>query len=638
MQHKDSNKQSWRVISMASFLLLLLLAGLQLVYAAPGDMEWVSVDSNGQKPSWGDSRYPSISGDGRFVAFHSDVNLASGVNDGNTHIFLRDRQTGITTRASVDSNGVQANESSFDAEISGDGHFITFYSFASNLVSSDTNHKIDVFVYDPQLGVTTRVSVGSSGNEGNGDSRSPSISGNGRFVTFLSDADNLVSGDTNGSRDIFVHDRQTGITTRISVSSDGVEGNGDSFQPAMSSDGRFVAFLSDADNLVSGDSNGKRDTFVHDRQTGQTMLVSITSAGVQANEHSYEPKISGDGRFVAFVSFADNLVSGDTNGQRDIFVRDQQTGTTTRASVNSNGVEGNYGSHSPSISSNGRFVIFTSCANNLVNADTNDWCDVFSHDQITGATIRVSQTMSGGEPNEDSEETSVSSNGRFIAFSTFATNLVSGDTDSGLDTYVVEQAITSASCDLSSGFNIIHGTPGNDKITGTAGNDIILGYGGNDRINGAGGDDCLIGGPGNDQLYGNEGDDILWGGEVGNATVYGSKDSDKLYGNDGNDELHGGGDKDNVNGDAGDDLLYGDDGDDTMRGQDGNDMMYGGAGRDNVSGDNGDDRLYGDAGDDRLYGRKGDDLLDGGSESDQLNGDLGVDRCLAGEKLTKCER
>lgn len=638
MKQKD-NKQVWRrMIKLSSVLMLLLLVGLQVVFAAPGDIEWVSVDSSGLKPSRGDSRYPSISGDGRFVVFHSESNLASGVNDGKTHIFLHDRQTGITTRASVDSSGVQANDYSYDAEISSDGSFITFQSFASNLVSGDTNGMSDIFVHNRQTGATSRVSVGSSGGEGNGDSRASSISGNGRFVTFLSDADNLVSGDTNGSGDIFVHDRQTGSTIRVSVSSDGVEGNGGSFQPAMSSNGRFVTFLSNADNLVSGDNNGKRDTFVHDLQTGQTTLASINSAGVQVNGHSYEPKISGDGRFVLFGSFADNLVSGDTNARNDIFVRDQQTGIITRASVSSDGSEANNNSFSPSISSDGRFVVFMSCADNLVSGDTNEWCDTFAHDQTTGTTIRVSQTIAGVEPNEDSQETSVSSNGRFIAFSTFANNLVSGDTDGDIDTYVVEQGVNSASCDLNAGFNVIHGTAGNDRITGTAGNDIIIGYAGNDRINGAGGHDCLIGGPGKDQLYGDAGDDILWGGEVNNSTVYGSGDGDKLYGNDGNDELHGGGDKDNVDGQAGDDLMYGDDGDDTMKGQDGNDMMYGGAGRDNVAGDNGDDRLYGDAGDDRLYGRKGDDLLDGGSESDQLNGDLGVDRCLAGEKLTKCER
>ena len=186
-------------------------------------------------------------------------------------------------------------------------------------------------------GGTTRVSVDSSGLESNGSSRNAAISSDGRFITFMSGASNLISGDTNAADDIFVHDRQTGQTARVSVDSSGNETNEGSYSPAISSDGRFVAFSSYATNLVSGDTNGLIDIFVHDRQTGQTTRVSVDSSGFEANGESAEHpvEISGDGRFVAFSSDATNLVNGDTNGVTDVFVHDRQTGQTARVSVDS---------------------------------------------------------------------------------------------------------------------------------------------------------------------------------------------------------------------------------------------------------------------------------------------------------------
>ena len=482
--------------------------------------------------------------------------------------------------------------------------------------------------------------MGSSGTQGNNFSLAPSISDDGRFVAFTSDSNNLVSGDTNSIADVFVHDRQTGTTERVSVGSSGTQGNSSSLAPRISSDGRFVAFFSAASNLVSSDTNGTSDVFVHDRQTGTTSRVSVDSSGSQGNGISVAPSISSDGRFVTFQSAASNLVSGDTNSSTDVFVHDQQTGTTERVSVGSSGTQGNDLSLTPSISSDGRFVAFQSDANNLVSGDTNRSADIFVHDRQTGTTSRVSVDSSGGQGNNRSLDSSISGNGRFVAFESDASNLVNGDTNVSSDIFVAEQAISdpnAASCDPASGFNVIHGTPGNDKIKGTPGNDIIIGYGGNDRLEGMGGNDCLIGGPGNDQLYGDEGDDILWGGEADNATVYDDKDRDKLYGDDGDDELHGGGDKDRLDGNDGNDTLYGDDGDDTMVGHDGDDTMYGGNGRDNMRGDDGNDTMYGEAGDDRLYGRQGDDTLDGGNDNDQLDGSAGTDTCIDGEKLKSCE-
>ena len=600
----------------------------------------VSVSSSGKQGN-GDSYYARISGNGRFVAFFSAAsNLVSGDTNDAWDIFVHDRQTGTTSRVSVDSSGNEGNNFSSLFSISNDGRFVAFASSASNLVSGDTSFISDIFVHDRQTGVTSRVSVGSSGNEGNGDSYEPSISGDGRFVAFQSYASNLVSGDTNSRQDIFVHDRQTDTTSRVSVGSSGIQGNSDSEHPSISGDGRFVTFQSHASNLVSGDTNGTDDIFVHDLQTGTTSRVSVDSSGGQGNGSNFYPSISGDGRFVTFHSYASNLVSGDTNGIDDIFIHDRQTGATSRVSVDSSGTQGNSSSRFPSISGDGRFVAFHSEASNLVSGDTNGREDIFVHDLQTGTTSRVSMG-SGNEGNGGSLYPSISSDGRFVAFASWASNLVSGDSNSAGDIFVAEQAVTdpnAASCDPASGFNVIHGTPGNDKIKGTPDNDIIIGYGGNDRLEGMGGNDCIIGGPGNDQLYGNEGNDILWGGELDNSTVYGSQDRDKLYGNDGDDEMHGGGDKDRLDGNNGDDTMYGDDGDDTMVGHDGDDTMYGGNGRDNMRGDDGDDLMYGEAGDDRLYGRQGDDTLDGGDDNDQLDGSAGTDTCVAGEKLKSCEQ
>src|SRR5437016_8015596 len=243
---------------------------------------------------------------------------------------------------------------------------------------------------------TERVSVASGGTEGNGASLSSALSADGRFVAFVSAATDLVAADTNGVSDVFVHDRQTGATERVSVASGGAEGNGSSgligfaFPPALSADGRFIAFVSFATNLVAGDTNGATDVFVHDRQTGTTERVSVASGGTQSNAASLGSALSADGRFVAFQSDATNLVAGDTNGATDVFVRDRQTGMTERVSVASDGTQANNVSSYPALSADGRFVAFESDATNLVAGDTNGATDVFVHDRQTGATERVS--------------------------------------------------------------------------------------------------------------------------------------------------------------------------------------------------------------------------------------------------------
>ncbi len=353
-----------------------------------------------------------------------------------------------TERVSIDSSGNQADSESSFASISSDGRYVAFKSQASNLVIGDTNSNTDIFVHDRQTGTTTRVSVRSDGTESNGWSFGSSISADGRYVAFYSSASNLVSGDTNGKYDVFVHDRNTGTTTRVSMHSNGTtQGNATSSVPSISADGRYVVFTSYATNLVTGDTNGKQDAFVHDRNTGMTTRVSVDSSGIQGNDDSggggagsIQSFISADGRYVVFYSLASNLVPGDTNGSSDIFVRDRQLGTTTRVSVDSSGNQGNGGSGNPYISPDGRYVTFPSTSTNLVPDDTNDMTAVFVHDRNGGTTTLVSVDSSGAQGNGVSHLPSISDDGRYVAFLSAATNLLPGDTNGKTDAFVHDRA------------------------------------------------------------------------------------------------------------------------------------------------------------------------------------------------------
>jgi Ca2+-binding RTX toxin-like protein len=244
--------------------------------------------------------------------------------------------------------------------------------------------------------------------------------------------------------------------------------------------------------------------------------VSVDSAGNQGKGYFYNPSISADGRFVAFTSNASNIVPGDTNNNFDIFVRDTLTNTTTRVSVDSAGNQGNSGSGSPSISADGRFVAFTTNAFNLVPGGTNISRDIFVRDTLTNTTTRVSVDSAGNQGNIFSSSPSISADGRFVAFSSNASNIVPGDTNNTDDIFVV---------DTSSTPNVINGTDGNDNLTGTSGNDIINSLEGDDVLTGLQGSDVLNGGDGNDILYGGKGSDTLNGG-LGNDNLVGGAGND----------------------------------------------------------------------------------------------------------------
>ncbi len=399
----------------------------------------VSVDSAGVQGNNWSGLTPSFSADGRYVAFFSEAtNLVPGDTNGFGDVFVHDRQTATTQRVSISSSGEQGNNSSMDVGLSADGRFVAFASAASNLVTGDTGPMTDIFVHDRQTGYTERVT-----GQANGASDSPSISANGRYVAFSSEANNLVLNDTNGVADVFVHDSQTGLIQRVSLSSAGVQGNYVSSKPHITDDGRYVAFLSRANNLVSIDGNGLTDAFVRDLQASTTAMVSVASSGAQGYGFADSVSISRDGRYVAFGYSTDDLVSDDTNNASDVFVHDRITGETRRVSVSSSGTQGNAAGVNPAlssfdahISSNGRYVAFSSYADNLVSGDVNDRVDVFVHDRQSGATELASVSTAGDHGDGSSFAPNVSGDGRYVAFQSYAANLVSDDTNGVPDVLV----------------------------------------------------------------------------------------------------------------------------------------------------------------------------------------------------------
>jgi Tol biopolymer transport system component len=421
---------------MSSFwsraVLLALATGLTTIApAAPGDTELVSVRLPGQSTGDDPSDSARISGNGQFVVFVSRAaDLVPGDTAGQPDVFVRNLATGTTERVSVSSSGVQANGDSRSPSVSADGRYVAFLSYATELVPGDTDATADLFVRDRQAHTTQRLA---------GEVNIPSISGDGRYVAFISGSSVVVPNDTNNAGDAFVVDRQTGLIERVSVSSAEQEGDRSTSRVAISFDGRYVAFQSAASNLVPGDTNRADDIFVRDRQTGTTSRISVGAGGVQAIAGSANPSISSDGRFVAFTSFASNLVPGDTNGQHDVFVRDRQSQVTERVNLSSGGAQAKGWSSTPDISGDGRFVTFASYAANLVPGDTGGKLDVFVRDRQQGTIQRVSITSSGVQGNDKSEAPSISSDGRRVAFASFAANLVTADRNASEDIFVYDR-------------------------------------------------------------------------------------------------------------------------------------------------------------------------------------------------------
>ena len=402
----------------------------------------VSVAADGAQGN-ASSFSPAISADGRYVAFASDAsNLVPDDTNGVFDIFVCDRQTGAIERVSVASDGSQGDRESFNCSISGDGRYVAFASRA-NLVPGDVHNHSYIYVHDRVTGSTERITQAPDGTPGNGGSQYCSISADGRCVAFESEATNLVSGDGNNFADVFVYDRQAHTTVLASFVSGGIQANYSSGMPSLSADGRYVAFESGASNLVSNDSNNAQDVFVCDWKSHAIERISVDSDGNQANYGSGMPSLSADGRCVTFGSGADNLVPNDTNGQYDVFVCNLQTHAVERVSMATDGTQGDGPSGSSTISADGRYVAFCSEATNLAPSDTNNESDVFVYDRQTGAIEIVSRAYDGLPALDDCYPAAISANGAYVVFESWAWNLVPGDTNQMYDIFVAPTATTS---------------------------------------------------------------------------------------------------------------------------------------------------------------------------------------------------
>lgn len=410
-----------------------------------GTLERVSMRPDGSESpcmSW----VGSISADGGRVAFTSYGSM-DGLIASVREVYVWDRQTRTTVHASRAHDGQGGNDISYvdHMSLSGDGNRVVFLSAASNLVPGDDNGQMDLFLRDLASGQLRRLDTRISHAMWlTYQLPSHAMSPDGRHLLFMSDWPAFVPDDTNEMADVFLQDLETGQTRRVSGSLSGQESNGASEGAAISADGRYVLFSSHASNLVDRDTNFREDVFavrldLLPPQTGTARLPaedpaapvvrgSVTHRGWQPNGHVYDVSISEDGDVVAFVSTADNLVPGDTNEEEDVFVHDRSAGTTVRLTVSASGEQSDGQSFDPVVSADGSRVAFQSYATNLVPDDRNGVADVFVRDLGTGELVRGSLADSGAEPDDESENPSLSRDGRFLAFKTGADNMGTGRT------------------------------------------------------------------------------------------------------------------------------------------------------------------------------------------------------------------
>lgn len=356
----------------------------------------------------------------------------------------------LTVRTSdTNSSGLQPNGNSLAVEYSLDGRYAVFFSSASNIDAGDVNGETDVFWVDHLAGSRKLISRNASGDSATGASRFPDITPDGRYVVFESEADDLVPDDKNKARDVFVVDTFNGAIDRVSIASNGEEGEFGSSTGSISDDGRYVAFHSDAQ--FEDDANTSSDIYLRDRILGTTRLMSTDSTNTTAVGDSFDAELSGDGGIVVWVADTDNAIPGDSNGHPDIIWR--TTGLSIKVLISSpnSGAQANGGSASPDISNDGSYVVFNSSATNLVTGDTNGESDVFRwyiNDAPTNPLIRISQDGVGSEPNGFSFWPSINADGSKVVYSSMADNLLPAgalplDVNGLIDVYLWEEGINS---------------------------------------------------------------------------------------------------------------------------------------------------------------------------------------------------
>ena len=399
---------------------------------AVGHTALVSVDDQGSAATVDTYTGAATSADGRYVAF-SAYDFTSATNDLQEAVYLRDVQTGRTTDVSVTPQGSAGDGTSDEPAVSADGRYVAFASTSDNLVPGDTNGHSDVFVRDRQTGTTVRASVTTAEVQADDDSDQPSISADGRSVAFSSLAANLAAGDTNGHYDVFVRDLQAGTTTRVSVPTTGNSIGGDSFAPSLSADGTTVAFTSNASDMVSNDLNSADDVFVRNLQAATTVLVSTSTAGVRGDHASFGPVLSANGQFLVFDSLSTNLGTGAVSGQENVYRRNLSSGATTQVSVDATGGQLDEDSGGTlGLSADGRYVLFTSLSDHVVaTADTNTVADAFVRDTTAGTTALVSVGSDGSQGDADSNSDALSSDGSAVLLDSEATSFIGAELWSG---------------------------------------------------------------------------------------------------------------------------------------------------------------------------------------------------------------
>lgn len=571
----------------------------------------VSTAADGSQAN-GWSEASKLSPDGRYMVFSSSAsNLVAGDTNGATDLFRKDLMTGQITRISTASDGTQANGATVgeEAHLSPDGRYVVFASSASNLVSGDDNNGSDIFLKDLATGAITRLSTRADGTEANRESGFAQFSSDGRYVLFQSEASNLVDGDTNDSSDIFLKDLSTGQVTRVSTKADGTQSNNSSYYAQFSADGRYIVFESHASDLVTGDANNQKDIFLKNLATGEITRVSTAADGTQGNARSMNASLSANGRYVLFESEASNLVSGDTNGSADVFRKDVITGEIMRVSTATTGEQGNSGSYTfsygPEFSADGRYVVFDSRASNLVPGDNNASDDIFRKDLLTGEVTLLSVAADGTFPNSYSYYYATSADGRYALFSSNASNLIAGDTNNSMDIFRVDLLYKANAAAIAQGrfIEVKLGTGAASSAT------IAWGDGTSSTVTPAAGSAAFS------HAYASAGTkaaivSLAEGAQTWTVAHTIDLSSGTMARNTAlADTLSGGAASDILTGDAFANHLIANGGNDRLNGGSGHDLLDGGAGNDVFTAGDGNDRLVGGTGRDTLTGNAGRDVF-----------------------------
>jgi Ca2+-binding RTX toxin-like protein len=439
-------------------------------------MSRISISTTG-RPGNIASILPEISGDGRFITFTSQsttLDPTGGSNGDFSHVYLRDTLTGTTTLVTMGFDGTPAYTGGGYSSVSNDGRFVCFVSYPGEFVQGENAAGSEtIYVRDMASGTTISIPQVVPGGATLGD---PHMSGDGRYVVYWQGGD------------VYRYDLLTRQTENASLPITGVVANGGSYFGDVSHDGRYVVFMSDATNLLDldgNDDNGANDIFLRDMATGALARVSLTDADGQINGHSSDAAVSDNGRYVVFTSAASNLIAGPSSGHDQIFIRDTVANTTKIVSAATGAIQGDGDSSSADVSANGRYVVFTSESDDLVAGDVNGLSDVFLRDMVTGSMVMLSKAASGGVSNGASNDAHISADGRYVTFTSAASNLTPGDSNNTADIFRVSLFATNAT----------------DILIGGDGADSISGLGGDDIISGGFGADSMAGGAGSDTYY-----------------------------------------------------------------------------------------------------------------------------------------